>query len=153
MMTQPKRGRVRAAALALCGIAVLATAACSAATASAASAGSRPAAAVLPRIPSQIPCRSSAAWLTLSSLIVTLSPSGSVSTHVVSTCFTGNGTKTVAVPQVEEAAVRAGHTACLGLYQNGWMLRVCIAGGKSRGLELPTVTRVELSTGTNSRRT
>jgi hypothetical protein len=40
MMTQPKGGRVRAAALAVCGIAVLATAACSAA-APASSAGSR----------------------------------------------------------------------------------------------------------------
>ena len=146
MMTQSNRSRVRAAALALCGIALLATAACSAATASAASAGSRQAAAVLPRIPSQVSCRSSAAWLKLSSLIVTLSSSGSVSTHVVSTCYTGDGTRTVAVYGVEEAAVRVGHTACLGLYQNGQVLRVCIAGGKSRSLELPTVTRVELGT-------
>ncbi len=153
MMTQPERGRVRAAALALCGIALLATTACSAATASAAPAGSRPAAAVLARIPSQVSCRSSAAWLKLTSLIVTISSSGSASTHVVSTCYTGDGTRAVAVYGVEEAAVRAGHTACLGLYQNGLILRVCIAGGKSRSLELPSVTRVELSTEANSRRT
>jgi hypothetical protein len=145
MMTQPERGRVRAAALALCGIAVLATTACNAA--SAASAGSPPsAAAVPPRIPSQVSCRSSAAWLTLSSLIVNVLPSGSVSSRVVRTCYTGNGTRAVAVPQVEQAAVRAGHTACLVLYQNGYLLHVCIAGGKSRSLELPSVMRVELST-------
>ena len=146
MMTQPRRARARSAALALCALAVLATAACSA-TAPAAPAGSRPpAAAVLPRIPSQVSCRSSAAWLTLSSLIINPLASGPASGQVVSTCFTGNGTRTVAVPQVEQAAVRAGHTACLVLYQNGFVRHVCIAGGKSRSLELPTVTRIELQT-------
>jgi hypothetical protein len=49
------------------------------------------------------------------------------------------------VPQVEEAAVSAGHAACLGLDQNGRTLRVCLAGGTSRRLELPTVTRIELA--------
>ena len=149
MMTQPERGLIAAAALALCGLAVLATAACSAA-APASSAGSRPpAAAALPQIPSQVTCRSSAAWLTLSSLIINPLASGPASGQVVSTCFTGNGTRTVAVPQVEQAAVRAGHTACLVLYQNGFVRHVCIAGGKSRSLVLPSVTRVELSTGTS----
>jgi hypothetical protein len=148
-MTQPNGGRVRAAAVALCGIAVLATAACDAAPA--ASAGSRhPAAAVLSQVPSQVSCRSSAAWLTLSSLIVDPLSSGSASSHVVNTCYTGDGTRTVAVPQVEEAAVKAGHTACLVLYQNGFVLHVCIAGGKSRNLVLPSVTRFELSTETSS---
>ena len=144
MMTQPRRARARAVALTLCSLAVLATAACSA-TAPAAPAGSRPPAAAVPaRVPFQVSCRSSAAWLKLSSLIVTISASGAASTHVVSTCYTGNGTRTVAVPQVEAAAVGAGHTACLGLYQNGRVLRVCVAGGKSRSLELPTVMRIEL---------
>jgi hypothetical protein len=150
MMTQPTGGRVRASALVLCGIVVLATAACNAA--SAGSAGTRhPAAAVLPQIPSQVSCRSSAAWLTLSSLIVLpLGSGGSASSQVVNTCYTGDGTRTVAVPQVEQAAVRAGHAACLVLYQNGYVRHVCIAGGKSRSLVLPSVTRVELSTETSS---
>jgi hypothetical protein len=148
MMTQPTRGRARAAALALCGIAVLATTACSAA--SAGSAGARPpASAVIPQVPSPVSCRSSAAWLTLSSLIVNPLVSGPASSHVVNTCYTGNGTRTVAVPQVEEAAVRAGHTACLVLYQNGFVRHMCIAGGKSRSLVLPSVMRVELSTETS----
>ena len=65
---------------------------------------------------------------------------------MVNTCYTGDGSRTVAVPQVEEAAVRAGHTACLVLYQNGYVRHVCIAGGQSRSLVLPQVMRVELST-------
>ena len=106
--------------------------------------------AVVPRIPSQVSCRSPAAWLKLSSLIVALSSS---SARVVGTCYTGDGTRVVAVPQVEQAAVRAGYTACLGLYQNGRVLRVCIGGGKSRSLELPTVTRIELTTTMSPRQT
>ena len=107
-------------------------------------------AAVLPRIPALVSCRSPAAWLKLTSLIVRES---SPSAHQVSTCYTGSGTRTVAVPQVEQAAVRAGHTACLNLYQNGRMLHLCIAGGKSRSLELPTVTRIQLTTQTSPPRT
>jgi hypothetical protein len=113
------------------------------------SAGVAHAAGPVPRqeqIPSQVSCRSPAAWLRLSSLIVSF-PSGRA--QVTDTCYTGDGSRTVAVPQVERAAVRAGHAACLSLYQNGWIHRVCIAGGTSRTLELPSVIRVELSTQTS----
>ena len=113
----------------------------------AAAGATRTQAAVLPRTPVPISCKSPAAWLKLSSLIVTVS---SPSAHVVSTCYTGGGARTIAVPQVERATVAAGHTACLHLYQNGRMLHICIAGGNSRSLELPTVTRIELTTKTNS---
>jgi hypothetical protein len=99
------------------------------------------------RIPSQVSCGSPAAWLKLSSLIVSF-PSGR--THVTVSCYTGDGTSAVAVPQVERAAVTAGHAACLSLYQNGWVHRVCIAGRASRDLDLPSVTRVELSTQASS---
>jgi hypothetical protein len=122
-------------------------------TASAAHAADQEAAGPVPhedQIPSRVSCRSPAAWLRLTSLTVSF-PSGRA--QAATTCYTGDGTKTVAVPQVEQAAVSAGHAACLVLYQNGWVHRACIAGGTSRTLELPTVIRVQLSTPASPPRT
>ena len=101
-----------------------------------AAASGRAQAAVPPgtRIPALVSCKSPVAWLKLTSLIVTIS---SPSAHQVSVCYTGSGTRTVAVPQVEQVTVRAGHIARLDLYQNGRVLHVRVAGGKAAALSCP----------------